>query len=71
MLMTPWLLRLSSWLPLNASERRDLQMTAKGEPTKIHPTAIIHPGAELAADVVVGPYSVIDEIGRASCRERV
>ena len=36
-------------------------MTAKGEPTKIHPTAIIHPGAELAADVVVGPYAVIDE----------
>ena len=36
-------------------------MTAKREPTKIHPTAIIHPGAELAADVVVGPYAVIDE----------
>lgn len=27
----------------------------------IHPTAIIHPGAELAADVSVGPYSVIGE----------
>lgn len=25
----------------------------------IHPAAIIHPGAELAADVVVGPFSVI------------
>ena len=27
----------------------------------IHPTAIIHPGAELAAGVRVGPYSVIGE----------
>jgi UDP-N-acetylglucosamine acyltransferase len=26
-----------------------------------HPTAIIHPGARLAADVSVGPYSVIGE----------
>ena len=32
----------------------------------IHPTAIIHPGAQLAADIQIGPYSVIDgnvEIG--------
>ena len=29
-------------------------------PVKIHPTAIIDPGAELGADVVVGAYSVID-----------
>jgi UDP-N-acetylglucosamine acyltransferase len=27
--------------------------------TKIHPTAVIHAGAELADDVEVGPYSVI------------
>ncbi len=27
----------------------------------IHPTAIIHPGAELADDVSVGPYSLIGE----------
>lgn len=27
----------------------------------IHPTAIVHPGAELAADVEVGPYAVIGE----------
>jgi len=26
-----------------------------------HPTAMIHPGAQLAADVTVGPYSVIGE----------
>jgi UDP-N-acetylglucosamine acyltransferase len=26
-----------------------------------HPTAIIHPGAKLAGDVVVGPYSLIGE----------
>jgi len=45
-------------------------MTAEGSPGRIHPTAIIHPGAELSADVVVGPYAVIDEeviIGRG-CR---
>jgi len=36
-------------------------MTAEGNSTQIHPMAIIHPGAELAADVVVGPYAVIDE----------
>jgi UDP-N-acetylglucosamine acyltransferase len=32
----------------------------------IHPTAIVHPGAKLAADVVVGPYSIVEgrvEIG--------
>jgi len=27
----------------------------------IHPTAIIHSGAQLGADVKIGPYSVIDE----------
>ena len=27
----------------------------------IHPTAIVHPGARLAADVEVGPYAVIGE----------
>ena len=36
-------------------------MTAEGNSTQIHPMAIVHPGAELAADVVVGPYAVIDE----------
>jgi UDP-N-acetylglucosamine acyltransferase len=29
------------------------------EPARIHPTAIVEPGAELAAGVIVGPYSVI------------
>ena len=28
---------------------------------RIHPTAIIHPGAELAANLMIGPYAVIDE----------
>ena len=28
---------------------------------RIHPSALIHPGARLAADVDVGPYSVIGE----------
>jgi UDP-N-acetylglucosamine acyltransferase len=27
----------------------------------LHPTAIVHPGAELAEDVTVGPYAVIGE----------
>lgn len=26
----------------------------------IHPTALVHPGAQLAADVAVGPYAVVD-----------
>ncbi len=29
--------------------------------TRIHPTAIIHSGAKLADDVVVGPYSLVGE----------
>lgn len=29
--------------------------------TMIHPTAIVHPSAKLAADVEVGPYSIIGE----------
>src|SRR5512132_3050591 len=32
-------------------------MSASG--TKIHPTAVVDPRAELAADVEVGPYAVI------------
>jgi UDP-N-acetylglucosamine acyltransferase len=28
--------------------------------TQIHPTAIVHPGAQLGADVEIGPYCVID-----------
>lgn len=27
--------------------------------TQVHPTAVVHPGAELGLDVVIGPYSVI------------
>ncbi len=36
---------------------------------EIHPTAVIHPGAELAQDVAIGPYSVVGEhvkIGRGT-----
>jgi UDP-N-acetylglucosamine acyltransferase len=36
---------------------------ANTQPARIHPTAIISPEAELADDVVVGPYAIID--GRA------
>jgi UDP-N-acetylglucosamine acyltransferase len=28
---------------------------------KIHPTAIVHDGARLGADVEIGPYSIVDE----------
>ncbi len=45
-------------------------MIAEVNRSQIHPTAIIHPGAELSADVVVGPYAVIDEEVRvgSGCR---
>lgn len=36
---------------------------------KIHPTAVIYPGAQLADDVTVGPYSIIEEhvvVGKGS-----
>lgn len=36
---------------------------------QIHPTAVVHPGAELAQDVVIGPFSVVGEhvkIGRGT-----
>lgn len=39
-------------------------------PSRVHPTAVVDPGARLAADVEVGPYAVIGadvEIG-AGCR---
>jgi UDP-N-acetylglucosamine acyltransferase len=45
-------------------------MTDPGNPSLIHPTAIVEPSARIAADVVVGPYSVIGpgvEI-EANCR---
>ena len=28
---------------------------------KIHPTAIVNPKAEIGRDVIVGPYTIIDE----------
>ncbi|MEI6632772.1 MAG: acyl-[acyl-carrier-protein]--UDP-N-acetylglucosamine O-acyltransferase, partial [Chlamydiota bacterium] len=37
--------------------------------TKIHPTAIVHPKAELAEGVEIGPYSIVGEhvcIGRGT-----
>lgn len=36
-------------------------MSTKESSVKIHPTAVIHPKAELAEGVEVGPYSVIGE----------
>ncbi len=37
-------------------------------PPLIHPTAVIHPSAQLGADVRVGPYTVIDEHVRIGTR---
>jgi len=39
---------------------------------KIHPTAIVHPEAQLDEDVKVGPYAVVDKnvkIGKSTCIE--
>jgi len=39
---------------------------------KIHPTAIVHPEAQLDEDVEIGPYAVIDKnvkIGKSTCIE--
>jgi UDP-N-acetylglucosamine acyltransferase len=33
-------------------------------PTRVHPTAVVSPGAELGAGVVVGPYCVVEEGAR-------
>ena len=38
-------------------------MTAEGNSTQIHPMAIIHPGAELAAD-----YDAEDLVGKLNAR---
>lgn len=39
--------------------------------TKIHPTAVIQAGAELGADVEIGPYSVVGKDVRVGDRTRV
>ena len=39
--------------------------------TKIHPTAVIHEGAELGADVEVGPYSVVGKSVKVGDRTRI
>lgn len=38
---------------------------------KIHPTAIVHPNAKLAADVEVGPFSVVGEHVTVGCGSRI
>jgi UDP-N-acetylglucosamine acyltransferase len=37
----------------------------------IHPTAIVHPGAVLAQDVVVGPYAVIEDDVTIGARSKI
>ena len=37
--------------------------------TQIHPTAIVHPGAQLGADVNIGPYCIVGE--RVMLKDRV
>ena len=39
--------------------------------SRIHPTAVIHPGAELGADVEIGPYSVVGAKVRIGDRSRI
>lgn len=39
--------------------------------TQIHPTALIDPGAELAADVVIGPYAIVGAQVRIGAGSRV
>jgi len=39
--------------------------------TKIHPTAVIHTGAELGADVELGPYTVVGASVRVGDRTRI
>lgn len=61
--MVTWCARLNSCAPSKMSadlpDVREVKM--KTSAALIHPTAIIHPSARLAADVSVGPYSIIDE----------
>ena len=40
-------------------------------PTMIHPTAIVAPGAELGADVEVGPYSIIGATVRVGAGTKI
>lgn len=37
----------------------------------LHPTAIVHPGAELSDDVEVGPYSIIEDDVRVGAEGRI
>lgn len=37
----------------------------------IHPTAVVHPGAKLAADVEIGPYSIVGEHVEIGPRTRI
>ncbi len=39
--------------------------------TQVHPTAVVHPDAELGTDVVIGPYSVIGPTVRIGDRTRL
>lgn len=43
---------------------------AQSRPPEIHPSAIVHPGAKLAAGVRIGPYAIIGEnveLGEGTC----
>jgi len=45
------------------------ESTAKG--VNIHPTAIVHPGAEIAEGVEIGPFSIIEENVKIGAGTRV
>ena len=45
--------------------------TASSGATRVHPTAMVHPKATLAAGVVVGPYTIVDERVSIGPRTRI
>ena len=60
---------------MRAATMTPRQPTRRTAPTgrgaAIHPTAIVHPKAQLGAGVAIGPYAVIDEHVRIGSRTRV
>ncbi|NNE43755.1 MAG: UDP-3-O-(3-hydroxymyristoyl)glucosamine N-acyltransferase [Gemmatimonadetes bacterium] len=57
-----------------AALQRVVQLFDPGPPpveAGVHPTAVVHPEAELAADVAVGPWAVIERGVRIGARTRI
>jgi UDP-3-O-[3-hydroxymyristoyl] glucosamine N-acyltransferase len=56
--------------PLARNQLLRLFAPAPPAPAGVHPTAVVHPSAQLGPDITVGPYSVIEEgvVVGARCR---